>query len=105
VGEPPVFNRTSQNVVVAAMHADSAARGYHEHRDGRYDSAEDRSPSLEPSGPRVFSKTIRNTLLSVRLCPPSTLTKYNEETKSKLWLTDFYLACQLGGATDDKVII
>jgi hypothetical protein len=38
-------------------------------------------------------------------CPPSTLTKYNGETKPELWLADFRLACQLGGATDDRVII
>jgi hypothetical protein len=36
---------------------------------------------------------------------PMTLTKYNGETKPELWLTDFCLACQLGGATDDRVII
>jgi hypothetical protein len=34
-----------------------------------------------------------------------TLTKYNIETKLELWLADFRLACQLGGATDDRVII
>jgi hypothetical protein len=34
-----------------------------------------------------------------------TLTKYNGETKPELWFTDFRLACQLGGATDDLVII
>jgi hypothetical protein len=34
-----------------------------------------------------------------------TLTKYNGETKPELWLADFCLACQLGGATDDRVII
>jgi hypothetical protein len=34
-----------------------------------------------------------------------TLTKYNGETKPKLWLADFRLACQLGGATGDRVII
>jgi hypothetical protein len=36
---------------------------------------------------------------------PTTLTKYNGETKPELWLADFRLACQLGGATDDRVII
>jgi hypothetical protein len=34
-----------------------------------------------------------------------TLTKYNSKTKPKLWRVDFRLACQLGGATDDRVII
>jgi hypothetical protein len=80
---------------------DGASRGYHEHRGGCYDSTEDRSPSPEPPGPRVFSKTIRRTQLPARFCPPTTLTKYNGETKPKLWLADFRLACQLGGATDD----
>ena len=35
------------------------ARGYHPHRGARYDSGEDRSPSPEPLGPRVFSRAIR----------------------------------------------
>jgi hypothetical protein len=34
-------------------------RGYHPRRGGCYDSEEDRSPSLEPPGPRVFSRAIR----------------------------------------------
>jgi hypothetical protein len=34
-------------------------RGYHPRRGGRYDSEEDRSPSPEPPGPRVFSRSIR----------------------------------------------
>jgi hypothetical protein len=84
---------------------DGATQGYHEHMGGRYNSSEDRSPSPEPPGPRVFSKAIRETLLSARFRPPMTLTKYNSETKPELWLTDFRLACQLGGATDDRVII
>jgi hypothetical protein len=37
--------------------------------------------------------------------PPTTLTKYNGKTKPELWLADFRLACQLGGATDGRVII
>jgi hypothetical protein len=40
---------------------DGASLGYHVHRGRRYDSSEDRSLSLEPPGPRVFSKTIRRT--------------------------------------------
>jgi hypothetical protein len=34
-----------------------------------------------------------------------TLTKYNSEIKPELWLADFCLACQLGGATNDHIII
>jgi hypothetical protein len=51
-------------------HGDGAARGYHEHRGGRYDSSEDRSPSPEPPGPRVFSKAIRETIHPARFLPP-----------------------------------
>jgi hypothetical protein len=36
-----------------------AARGYHPRRGGRYDSGEDRSPTPEPPGTRVFSREIR----------------------------------------------
>ena len=38
---------------------DGAMRGYHPRRGGRYDSREDRSPSPEPPGTRVFSWKIR----------------------------------------------
>jgi hypothetical protein len=63
------------------------------HRGRRYDSSEDRSPSPEPPGPLVFSKAIRETILLARFRPPTTLTKYNGETKPELWLADFCLAC------------
>jgi hypothetical protein len=36
-----------------------AAAGYHPRRGGRYDSREDRSPTPEPPGTRVFSREIR----------------------------------------------
>jgi hypothetical protein len=36
-----------------------AAAGYHPRRGGRYDSREDRSPTLEPPGTRVFIREIR----------------------------------------------
>jgi hypothetical protein len=37
------------------------AAGYHPRRGGRYDSREDRSPTTEPPGTRVFSQEIRTT--------------------------------------------
>lgn len=36
---------------------------------------------------------------------PTSLTKYNGETKPELWLANFWLACQLCGARDNKAII
>jgi hypothetical protein len=36
-----------------------AAAGYRPRRGGRYDSREDRSPTPEPPGTRVFSREIR----------------------------------------------
>jgi hypothetical protein len=80
-------------------------RGYHPRRGGRYDSEEDRSPSPEPPGPRVFSRAIRRAPFPTRFRAPTTITKYSRETRSELWLADYRLACQLGGTDDDNLII
>jgi hypothetical protein len=80
-------------------------RGYHPRRGGHYNSEEDRSPSPEPLGPRVFSRAIRRVLFPTRFRAPTTITKYSRETRPELWLTDYRLACQLGGTYDDNLII
>jgi hypothetical protein len=80
-------------------------RGYHPRRGGRYDSGEDRSPSLEPPGPQAFSRAIRRAPFPTRFRPPTTITKYSGETRPELWLVDYRLACQLGGTDDDNLII
>jgi len=85
--------------------SEGPARGYHPHRGGRYDSEEDRSPSPEPPGPRVFSRAIRVTHFPARFRQPANLMKYNAKTNPKLWLADYRLACQLGGTDDDRLII
>jgi len=60
----------------------------------------------EPLGPRVFSRAIRSTPLPSPFQPLTSIAKYNSETKPELWLADFQLACQLGGARgDDRAII
>jgi hypothetical protein len=80
-------------------------RGYHPRRGGSYDSEEDRSPSPEPPGPRVFSRAIRRAPFPARFRAPTTITKYSRETRPELWLADYRLACQLGGTNDDNLII
>jgi hypothetical protein len=80
-------------------------RGYHPRRGGCYDSEEDRSPSPEPPGPRVFSRAIRRASFPARFRAPTTITKYSGETRPELWLVDYWLACQLGGTDDDNLII
>jgi hypothetical protein len=80
-------------------------RGYHPRRGGRYDSGEDRSPSPEPPGPQAFSRAIRRASFPTRFRAPTTITKYSGETRPELWLTDYRLACQLGGTDDDNLII
>jgi hypothetical protein len=40
-----------------------------------------------------------------RFRQPTTIVKYNGETDPRVWLNDYRLACQLGGATSDEVII
>jgi hypothetical protein len=82
-----------------------AAAGYHPRRGGRYDSREDRSLTPEPPGTCMFSKEIRKANFPQRFRQPTTIVKYNEETDPRVWLNDYHLACQLGGATSDEVII
>ena len=84
---------------------DGLTRGYQPHRGGRYDSREDRSPSPRPPGPRVFSKAICGAPFPARFRQPANLAKYSGETNPELWLADYRLACQLGGASDDLLII
>jgi hypothetical protein len=80
-------------------------RGYHPRRGGCYDSEEDRSPSPEPPGLRVFSRAIRWAPFPARFRPPTTITKYSGETRPELWLADYRLVCQLGRTDDDNLII
>jgi hypothetical protein len=80
-------------------------RGYHPRRGGHYDSGEDRSPSPELPGPKAFSRAIRRAPFPTRFRTPTTITKYSGETILELWLTDYRLACQLGGMDDDNLII
>jgi hypothetical protein len=84
---------------------DGVAHGYHPRHGGRYDRKEDRSPSPEPLGTRVFSRESRAAPFPPRFRQPTTLTKYSGETDPVLWLNDYRLACQLGSATDDAIII
>jgi hypothetical protein len=98
----------TRNVINARRTSKADARaavGYHPRRGGRYDSDEDRSPTPEPPGTRVFSREIRAAAFSQRFRQPSTIVKYNGETDPRVWLNDYRLACQLGGATSDEVII
>jgi hypothetical protein len=53
----------------------------------------------------VFSREIRKATFPQRFCQPTTIIKYNRETDPRVWLNDYHLACQLGGATNDEVII
>jgi hypothetical protein len=82
-----------------------AAAGYHPRRGGHYDNDEHRSPTPEPPGTRVFSREIRAAAFPQRFRQPTTIVKYNGETDPRVWLNDYRLACQLGGATSDEVII
>ena len=55
--------------------------------------------------PRVFSEAIHRTKFSAWFCQPANLAKYSGETNLELWLADYRLACQLGRAEDDLLII
>jgi hypothetical protein len=98
----------ARNVINARRASNAEARaaaGYHLRRGGHYDSGEDRSPTPEPPGTRVFSREIRTVTFPQRFRQPTTIVKYSGETNPRVWLNDYRLACQLGGATSDEVII
>jgi hypothetical protein len=98
----------ARNVINARWTGNAETRataGYHPRRGGRYDSREDRSPTSEPPGTRVFSREIRTTSFPQRFRQPTSIDKYNGETDPRVWINDYRLACQLGGATTDEVII
>jgi hypothetical protein len=98
----------ARNVINARRTGNTETRamaGYHPRRGGRYDSREDRSPTPEPPGTRVFSREIRTASFPQRFRQPTSIVKYNGETDPRVWLNDYRLACQLGGATTDEVII
>jgi hypothetical protein len=98
----------ARNIINARQTSNAEARaaaGYHPRRGGRYDSGEDRSPTPEPPGTHVFIREIRTAAFPQRFRQPTTIVKYNGETDPRVWLNDYHLACQLGGATSDEVII
>jgi hypothetical protein len=53
----------------------------------------------------MFSQEIRMVSFPRRFCQPTSIVKYTGETDPRVWLNDYRLACQLGGATTDEVII
>jgi hypothetical protein len=75
--------------------------GYHPRRDECYDSREDRSSTPKPPGTREICMAS----FPQRFRQPTSIDKYTGNTDPRLWLNDYRLACQLGGATTDEVII
>jgi hypothetical protein len=53
----------------------------------------------------VFSREIRTASFPQRFRQPTSIVKYTGETDPRVWFNDYRLACQLGGATTDEVII
>jgi hypothetical protein len=82
-----------------------AGHYYNPRRGGHYDSGEDRSQSPPLLGPRVFSRHILSAPIPVRYRLPINIQKYSRETNPDLWLKDYRLACQAGGADGDAFII
>jgi hypothetical protein len=98
----------ARNVINARWAANTetrAAGGYRPRRGERYDSREDHSPTPEPPGTRVFSREIRTASFPQHFRQPTSIDKYNGETNPRVWLNDYNLACQLGGAITDEVMI
>jgi hypothetical protein len=73
----------ARNILNAKRKGDVEVRavvGYHRRRGGRYDSREDRLPTPEPSGTRMFSREIRTANFPQCFQQPTTITKYMGET-------------------------
>jgi hypothetical protein len=82
-----------------------AVVAYHPRRGERYNSREDRSPTPEPPGTRVFSREIHTASFPQRFHQPTSIEKYTGETYPQVWLDDYRLSCQRGATTTDEVII
>jgi hypothetical protein len=70
----------ARNVINARRMGNAETRataGYHPRRVRRYDSREDRTPTQEPPGNRVFSREIRTTSFHQRFRKPTSIDKYN----------------------------
>jgi hypothetical protein len=52
----------------------------------------------------VFSPEIRTASFAQCFRQPTSIDKYTGETDPRVWLNDYRLSCQLGGATTDEVI-
>ena len=77
--------------------------GYAPRRGGRFDPEEDKPPVR--TGPRAFGPAILRAPIPQRFRPPGSIARYNGETNPAQWLGDYRLACQAGGATDERFII
>ena len=84
---------------------EEASCGYHPRHGRHYNSGEDRSSSPGLPGPQAFGRHILNAAFPPRYRPPNNIPKYSRETNPGLWLEDYRLACQAGGASDDDFII
>ena len=84
---------------------EGASHGYHPRRGRRYDNGKDRSPSPDLPGPQAFGRHILNVVFPLWYRPPTNIPKYSRETIPRLWLEDYWLACQASGADSDNFII
>ena len=84
---------------------EEASRGYHPRRGGCYDSGKDQCPSPDLPGPQAFGRHILNTAFPLLYRPSTDIPKYFGETNPELWLEDYRLAFQAGGADNDDFII
>ena len=103
-------NRDARDTLDARRRAyddlrEGASRGYHPRRGECHNSDEDRSPSPGLPGPQAFGRHILNAAFSPRYRPPTNILKYSMETNHRLWLEDYQLAYQAGGADNDDFII
>ena len=84
---------------------EGASHGYHPCHGRRYNSGEDRRPSPNLLGPQAFGRHILNAAFLPRYIPSTNILKNSREINPRLWLEDYWLAYQAGGADNDDFII
>jgi hypothetical protein len=72
---------------------------------GRNDDREVHNLSPEMLGPKAYKSIVRGACLLKRFWAPNNVIKYDGKTNPSVWLEDNRLACMVGGANEDLIII
>ena len=61
--------------------------------------------SPDEGGPRAFGRRVRSARFPSRFKAPTSVPKYNGESDPSIWLENYRLGCQAGGANDELFMV